>query len=128
MRRFVSEMNPAVRGFLIIGLVAGLIYVLALDQAVVSLFLIARVAFFIAIAVVLFLLWRERRSDISTWSSRGRLVFYGAAALVLVNLGQFFWPWRGSSTGLDVVAFVAVLALGIFSMVRVWRDERRFGY
>ena len=128
MKRFFSEMNPALRGFLIIGVVAAVIYVLALDQAVTSLFLIARVAFFIAIAVVLFLFWRERRSDIGTWSARGQVVFYGAAALVLVNLGWYFWPWRGASTGLDLVAFVAVLALGIFSMVRVWRDERRWAY
>jgi hypothetical protein len=127
MRRFVSEMNPAVRGFLLIGLVALAIVVLSLEQAVVSLHLIARIAFFIAIAVVLFFLWRDRRSDIASWSRRGQLAFYGAAALVLVNLGAFFWPGRDTA-GPDAVVFVAVLVIGIFSMVRVWRDERSFGF
>jgi hypothetical protein len=127
MRRFVSEMNPAVRGFLLIGFVALAIVLLSLEQAVVSLHLIARIAFFIAIAVVLFFLWRDRRSDIATWSKRGQVVFYGAAALVLVNLGAFFWPGRDTQ-GPDTVAFLVVLALGIFSMVRVWRDERAFGF
>jgi hypothetical protein len=127
MRRFVSELNPAIRGFLLIGLVALVIVLLSLEQAVVSLHLIARIAFFIAIAVVLFFLWRDRRSQIAEWSRRGQLVFYGAAALVLVNLGAFFWPGRDTQ-GLDTVVFLAVLALGIFSMVRVWRDERSFGF
>lgn len=127
MRRFVSEMNPAVRGFLMIGLVALVIVVLSLEQAVVSLHLIARIAFFLAIALVLFMLWRDRRGDIASWSTRGQLVFYGGAALVLVNLGAFFWPGRHTA-GLDLVAFLVVLGLGIFSMVRVWRDERSFGF
>jgi hypothetical protein len=116
-------MNPSVRGFLIIGAVALVIFVLSLEQTVVSLFFIARIAFFLAIAFVLFMLWRERRSDIASWSRRGQLVFYGAAALVLVNLGAFFWPGRHTG-GMDTLAFIAVLAIGIFAMVRVYRDER----
>ncbi len=123
MKRFLSEMNPLLRGLLIIALVALAIVVLSLEQTLVSLHLIARIAFFLAIAFVLFLLWRDRRSDIDTWSRRSRAVLYGGGALVLLDLGAFFWPGRETG-GLDAVAFVAVLALCGFSMFRVWRDER----
>ncbi|HVM16657.1 MAG TPA: hypothetical protein VM290_03665 [Gaiellaceae bacterium] len=128
MRRFFADMNPTVRGFLIITVVVLVILVLSLEETVVSLHLIARIAFFIAIAVVLFMFWRERRSDIATWSRRGQLVFYGAAALAVGSLAWYFWPTGGPATGLDLLAFLATLAIAIFSMIRVWRDERTFGY
>jgi hypothetical protein len=120
-------MNPSVRGFLIIGAIALAIVLLSLEQAVMSLHLIARVAFFLAIAFVLFLLWRDRRAAIAEWSRRGRLAFYGAGALLLANLGAFFWPGRRTA-GLDAVVVVLVLAICVFSMVRVWRDERSYGF
>jgi hypothetical protein len=127
MGRFWSDLNPTIRGFLLIGLVALVVVVLSLEQTIVSLHLIARVAFFLAIAFVLFMLWRDRREDIASWSRRGQAVFYGAAALSLLALGVFFWP--GTSVGgLDAVAFISVLAICIFSMVRVWRHERTYAY
>lgn len=127
MSRFWSDLNPTVRGFLIIGAIALLVVVLSLEQTIVSLHLIARVAFFLAIAFVVFLLWRDRREDIAAWSRRGRVAFYGAAVLLLANLGAFFWPGR-TTRGLDLVVFLCVIAICVFSMVRVWRDERRFGF
>ena len=123
MKRFWSEMNPTLRGFLIIAAVAGVIVLLSLEQTLVSLYLLARIAFFLAIAFVLYLLWRERRSDIGTWSTRARAVFYGAGALILVNLAAFFWPGRATA-GPDALAFLLVLGLAGFAMWRVWRDER----
>ena len=116
-------MNPTLRGFLIIAAIAGVIVLLSLEQTLVSLYLLARIAFFLAIAFVLYLLWRERRSDIGTWSTRARAVFYGAAALILVNLGVFFWPGRATA-GPDALAFVLVLGFAGFAMWRVWKDER----
>ncbi len=117
MRRFISDMNPTVRGLLIVALIAAVIVALSLEETLTALYLIAGIAFFI------YLLWRERRADIAAWSSRAQAVFYGAAVLIVVDLAVFFW--RGVA-GLDAFAFVVVLILSAFSMYRVWRDERSY--
>ena len=118
-------MNPTLRGFLIIALVALVVVLLSLQATLVSLFLLARIAFFLAIAFVVYLFWRERRGDIGGWSARARAVFYGAAVLIVVDLGAYFWPGR-TTAGRDALAFLAVLALCGFSMWRVWRDEHSY--
>jgi hypothetical protein len=120
-------MNPTLRGFLIIGVIVVVIVVLQLEQTVISLHIIARVAFFIAIAVVLYMLWRDRvREDAGTWPSRARWTFYGAAALILVDIGAFTLGYLGR--GPDAIAFVAVLAFCGFAMYRIWRDQHTYGY
>jgi hypothetical protein len=123
MKRFWLDMNPTLRGFIIILAITGVIVALSLYSTLAALYAIARIAFFIAIAVFLFLVWRERRGEISLWSSRAQTVFYGAAILVVIDLGFFFW--RGIH-GIDALAFFIVLALGLFSMWRVWRDEHSY--
>ena len=122
MRRLLRDMNPMLRGLLAIALIAAVIVVLQLQTTLTALLLIARIAFFLAIAFFVFLLWRDRRSEIVTWSTRSRAVFYGAALLIVTNLALFFF--RGAS-GPDALAFVLVLGLAGFSMWRVWRDERQ---
>jgi hypothetical protein len=124
MRRWLGDMNPTLRGFLIIAVIALVIVVLSLQATLVSLFLIARIAFFLAVAFFVYLLWRERRSDIAMWSKRAQVVFYGAALLIVADLAVLFW--RGIS-GPDALAFFVVLALCGFSMFRVWRDEHSYG-
>ena len=64
----MSRINPTVRGFAIIILIAVGIWLLQLQTALISLLLIARIAFFLAIAFFLFLVWRERRGDIAMWA------------------------------------------------------------
>ena len=123
MRRFFADMNPMLRGFLLIALVALVIVVLQLQLTLVALFLIARIAFLLAIAFFLFLMWRERRSDIESWDTRPRVVFYGAALLIVVDVGAY--ALRGAS-GLDALAFVLVLALSGVAMWRVWRDQHTY--
>ena len=123
MRRFFADMNPMLRGFLLIALIALVIVVLQLQLTLVALFLIARIAFLLAIAFFLFLMWRERRSDIESWETRPRVVFYGAALLIVVDVGAY--ALRGAS-GLDALAFVLVLALSGFAMWRVWRDQHTY--
>jgi len=123
MRRFFADMNPMLRGFLLIALVALVIVVLQLQLTLVALFLIARIAFLLAIAFFLFLMWRERRSDIESWDTRPRVVFYGAALLIVADVGAY--ALRGAS-GLDALAFVLVLALSGFAMWRVWRDQHTY--
>jgi uncharacterized membrane protein len=124
MKRFWTDMNPTVRGFLVIGVIAAVIYGLSLQTTLLSLFLLVRIAFFLAIAFVLYLLWRDRvREDASMWPLRAQLSFYGAVGVVVAALALFFW--RGAS-GLDAVAFVLVLGCCGFAMWRVWRDQHRY--
>jgi hypothetical protein len=115
-------MNPTLRGFLIIAVIVALVFALSLETTLVSLLVLARIAFFIAVAFFIFLVWRERRSDIGLWPGRAQLVFYGAALLILVDLGAYFI--RGAS-GLDALAFVLVLIFCAVAMFRTWRDQER---
>jgi hypothetical protein len=128
MGRRWSELNGTVRGFLVIFLIAAVIFVLNLEGALVSLSLILRIVFFIAIAVVIYMFWRDRlRHEIDTWSERSRRVFYGSALLALVDFAAYLWPGRHTA-GLDAFAFIAVLILCGYAMWRVWQAERTYGY
>ncbi len=122
MRKFLDE-HPTLRGFLIIGAIALAVVLLNLYTALASLFLLARIAFFLAIAFFVYLLWRERREEISTWPRRALVAFYGGALLVVVAFGYYILNGAG---GLDAVAFLVVLGIGGFSMFRVWRDQHRY--
>lgn len=120
-------MNPTLRGFLIIAAIALVVVFLQLYQTLIALGILLRIAFFLALAFVLYLLWRDRlRHEIEMWSTRARRVFYGAGALILVDLGVFFWPDGEATRGLDALAFLLVLGLAGFAMFRVWRDERTY--
>jgi hypothetical protein len=123
MRRFFTDMNPFARGLLIVGAIALAVVVLQLYTTLTALFLIARIAFFLAIAFFVFLMWRERRSEIGMWSTRAQVAFYGAAILAVVDLGAYFTVGAG---GPDALAFLLVLIICGFSMFRVWRDEARY--
>ena len=119
-------MNATLRGFLIIGLIVVVVVALQLQATVFSLLLLARIAFFLAIAYFLFLMWRDRREEIAMWSARSRAVFYGSAALLVVNVAvRFFTP---VGNGWNLIAFLAVFVFGGFAMWRVWRDEHTYGY
>jgi hypothetical protein len=124
MRRFFADMNPTLRGFLIIIGIVLVVLVLNQQTTLVSLLVIARIAFFIAIAFFVYMLWRERRSDISMWPGRARLAFYGGALLIVAALGLFFWY---GISGRNALAFFLILGLSAFSMFRVWRDQHTYG-
>ena len=121
MRRLVGDMNPTLRGLLVLALIALVIVVLQLEATLVALSLILRIAFFLAIAFFVYMVWRERREEIEAWGTRSRVVFYGAALLIVADVGVLVV--RGAS-GLDAFAFFVVLGLAAFSMWRVWRDEQ----
>jgi hypothetical protein len=123
MRRFFTDMNPFARGLLIVGAIALVVVVLQLYTTLTALFLIARIAFFLAIAFFVFLMWRERRSEIAMWSTRAQVAFYGAAILAVVDLGAYFTV---GASGPDALAFLLVLIICGVSMFRVWRDESRY--
>ncbi|TML52114.1 MAG: hypothetical protein E6G16_06235 [Actinobacteria bacterium] len=123
MSRFFSRINPFLRGLLILAAIAGVIVVLDLEQTLVALGLLARIAFVLAIAYFIFLTWRERREGISLWPQRARWVFYGAAVVAVADVGLY---WYGGAVGYEVLAFVAILALCGIAMWRTWRDQHRY--
>jgi small-conductance mechanosensitive channel len=126
MRRGFRDMNPTLRGFLIIALVATVLVALQLEVTVFMLLLLARIAFFLAIAYFIFLTWRDRREEISMWPSRARVVFYGAALLLVVNMASRFFVPVGN--GWNLIVFLIVFVFGGFAMWRVWRDQHTYGY
>ena len=125
MKRFFTEMNPFVRGLLIVGVVALVVVALQLQATLVALSMILRIAFFLAVAFFLYLLWRERRDDIGGWPGRARAVFYGAVALAVVSVGLFFWF---GVSGLSALAFVLILVACGYAIFRVWREQHTYGY
>jgi uncharacterized membrane protein YhhN len=121
--------NPTLRGLAIVVLIAGIITALRLEDTVAALFLVARIAFLVAIAYFLYVLWRQRRDEISTWPLRAQVVLYAAAILALVNLALAFVPGLDyPATGLEALIFFVVLAACGFAMWRVWRDQHTYGY
>ena len=121
------SVSPSLRAFGILVLIAAAITALQLGIGLVIILAFLQILFLLAIAYVLFMLWRRRREEISMWSRRSRLVFYGGAALAIADVGLAFTPWFPNS-GLETIVFLAALAGGIFAMWRVWRDEHSYGY
>ena len=117
------RINATLRGFLILAAIAGLIVVFQLEQTLAALLIIARIAFLLAIAYFIFLVWRERREGISTWPQRARWVFYGAAMVAVADVGVY---WYGGAVGYEVLAFVAILVLCGIAMWRTWRDQHTY--
>ncbi|HEU5065301.1 MAG TPA: hypothetical protein VFT86_05370 [Gaiellaceae bacterium] len=125
MKKLFSDMNPFVRGMLVVALIAGIVVVLQLQLTLTALFLIASIVFPLAIAYFLFLMWRERRGDFEVWPARSKFAFYGGAALIMVAL--LLVVFQGAS-GLDALACVFVIACSGFAMFRAWRDQHTYGY
>ena len=128
MRRLIRDMNPFLRGMLIVALVALVVILLELYQTLAVVGGLLRIAFFLAIAFFLFLWWRSRRADIDAWSTRPRTVFFGGAILIVLDLALYFSPLRLEPlAGFRALSFLAVPLLCGFAMWRVWRDEHRSG-
>jgi len=108
---------------MIIALIALVVVVLSLESTLMAIGGLLRIAFVLAIAFFLFLVWRERRSDIETWSQRGQRVFYAAAILAVVDVGMLIGL---SPSGPDALAFLLVLAACVYAGFRVWRDEHHY--
>ncbi len=121
MKRFLA--SPTVRGFALIALVAAVIVSFSLEPVLATVGGLLRIAFFLAVAFFLFLVWRDRRSDIETWGDRSKRVFYGAIALAVLDLGMLIGLNR---TGRESVAAVVVLGGCGYAGWRVWRDEHRY--
>jgi hypothetical protein len=115
--------NRVVRGFVILALIAGVITAAQLEATLSVVGGLVRIAFFLAIALFLFMVWRDRRGDLEAWSDRNRRVFYGAIALAVVDIGAVIGM---PPTGLDAVAFFLVLGGCAYAVFRVWRSEHTY--
>ena len=123
--------NPTLRGLAIVVVIAALVTASGTAGALglELVFLLLRIAFVLVVTIVLFRLWRQNRERIGEWQLRSRLVFYGAAALALVDVVASFAPFVAwPATGLEALVFFAVLGACAYAMWRVWRDEHTYGY
>jgi hypothetical protein len=119
------KISPFVRGMLIIAAISLLVVVLNLETALSTAGVLLRLGFFLAIALVAYLFWRDfGRREIGLWQSRQRWVFYGAVALLVVDLGWFFIV---GVSGVDALIFFLVAGACVYAGVRTWRDQRRYG-
>jgi small-conductance mechanosensitive channel len=112
-----------VRGMALIALVSAVIVLLSLEESLVTAGALVRVAFFLAIAFFLFLVWRERRGDLEAWTELSRRTFYAAVGLAVVDVAALI---ALGPRGLDAVVFVVVLLACAYAVVRVWRREHTY--
>jgi len=119
------RISPLVRGLLIIAAISLVIVVLNLETTLITLNVVLRIAFFLAIAFGGYLLWRDfGRREIGLWPSRLQYVFYAAIVLGLVDLG---WWFVSRPSGRDLLAFFVVLAVCVYVPVRTWRRQHTYG-
>jgi len=104
--------------------IALVVVVLSLEPVVATVGGLLQIAFFLAIAFFLFLLWRERRGDLEAWSDWNRRLFYAAIVLAVVDIGLAIG--FGFPAGAGAFAFIAVLGVCAYVVVRVWRLEHRY--
>jgi peptidoglycan/LPS O-acetylase OafA/YrhL len=124
MRRFWDRIPPLARGLGIVALIALIVVVLSLEPVVATVGGILQIAFFLAIALFLFLVWRERRGDLEAWSDWNRKLFYGAVVLAVVAIGLVIG--YGLPASRDAFALVLVIGACVYIIVRVWRMEHRY--
>ena len=115
--------NRFVRGLVLVALVSLAIVLLSLEDSLATASALLRVAFFLAIAFFLFLVWREKRADIEAWSDRSRRIFYGAFALAAVDIGVLIGL---GASGPDALAFFLVLGACAYAAYRTWRNEHTY--
>jgi hypothetical protein len=119
------RLSPFARGMLIIAAIALVVVVFNLETSLSVVAALVRVAFFLAIAFVVYLLWRDfGRREIGLWDQRSQVVFYGAAALALVDAG---WWFVTPLSGRDALVFFVVLAVCVYVAVRTWRRHHHYG-
>jgi CDP-diglyceride synthetase len=123
VRRWVADMNPTLRGFVLIAAVSAAIVAVQAESVLVQVSVLLQVVFAVAVAIFVYSLWRERRSEIGVWPLHLRTAFYGAAALILVDIGAY---WYGRPSGRDALASILVLAVCGVTMFRIWREQRTY--
>lgn len=123
MGNFLAD-RPTLRGFLIIAAIVLVIMLLNLYTAAAAIGMLLGIAFFLAMAFFIYLVWRERRDEISTWSTREIVVFYGSAGLIVAALAIYFWH---GFPGYEALGFIGIIGCAGFAMWRIWRDRHHYG-
>ena len=124
MRRLWERIPPLARGLGIVAVIAGIVVLLSLEPVVATVGGILQIAFFLAIALFLFMVWRERRGDLEAWSEWNRKLFYAAVVLAVVAIGLAIgYGFPGLRDGF---AFVVVVGACVYVLVRIWRIEHRY--
>jgi hypothetical protein len=117
-------MNPFLRNLGILALVAVVIVVLNAETALTTASILLKVAFFIVVAVVLYMFWRDiARHEIHTWGDREMRVFYAAVGLLIVDAG--WWIVR-SPSGRNALISIVVAAICAFVGFSTWREQKRY--
>ena len=124
MKRLWDRIPSLARALGIVAVIAIVVVVLSLEPVVATVGGILQIAFFLAIALFLFLVWRERRGDLEAWSEWNRKLFYAAVVLAVVAIG--LWLGYGLPASRDALALVLVVAACAYVIVRVWRIEHRY--
>jgi hypothetical protein len=124
LRRIWDGIPPLARGLGIVALIAAVVVVLQLQAVVATVGGLLQIAFFLAVAFFLFLLWRERRGDFEVWSDWNRTLFYAAIILAVVAIGLFIG--YGLPGNRDALALVGTIAACAFVAFRTWRLEHQY--
>jgi small-conductance mechanosensitive channel len=124
LRDLWDRIPPLARGLGIVAIVALIVVVLSLEPVLATVGGIVRIAFFLAIAFFLFLVWRERRGDLEAWSDHNRRLFYASIILAVIAIG--LWIGYGLPGDRDALAVILTLAACAYVLVRVWRLEHRY--
>ncbi len=124
MKTLWDRIPRLARGLGIVAVIAAIVVVLSLEPVVATVGGILQIAFFLAIALFLFMVWRERRGDLEAWSEWNRKLFYAAVVLAVVAVGLVIG--YGLPGTRDAFALVAVLGACVYVIVRVWRIEHRY--
>ena len=111
------------RGLAIVALIALVVVVLSLEPVLAVDGGLLRIAFFLAIAFFLFLVWRERRGDLEAWSDRSRRVFYAAIVLAVVDIGAAIGLVADGRRRGCVLRRARLCA---WAIVRTWRAEHTY--
>ncbi len=120
----MSRISPFVRNLAILAVVALLIVVLNQETALATAGTLLRVAFVLAIAVVAYFAWRDfGRREIATWPGLASGVFYGAVALLVVDIG---WVMLAHPAGVDFLAFIVVAAACGYVGFSTWRRQKSY--
>jgi hypothetical protein len=118
----MRNISPFVRNLGVLALISLLIVVLNQETALATAGRILSLAFILVMALVVYFLWRDfGRREIGLWPQRSQWVFYGAAGLLVADIG---WWLSSSLSGRDALAFFAVAAVAVYSLVRTWRNEQ----
>jgi small-conductance mechanosensitive channel len=129
--RTLGDRHPTLRAFAIILAIVGLVMVFQLYRTLFVISVLLQIAFFLAITYFLFLLWRDRRSEIALWPARAQWAFYLAILIVIANLGVYFGArlfgaHSLSINGLTGVAWLLVFPICGYAIWRVWREQHTY--